>query len=271
VLSIEAGNDLVLIKEDEQTTAECFHALLDAVQSGRIREARLEESVRRILRVKAQFGILDDPMPDPARADRIVLKPRHREVCRETYRRAALVLRDRQGLLPLSPQRRVLVVEPYIPLYHMKGNDRWYHPGMFGEFMRAHSPNTVYLETQTPPDAADLQRFQERVAGVDTVVFFNVFWRGSTSNRALIRETVRLGKRVIVATNDLYDGYFLPTAGTVLCTFGAVPEGLRIAADILYGREQPAGRWPLKRLAPEDMVPEGEVVDHATSGHFAKL
>jgi len=271
VLSIEAGNDLVLIKEDERTTAECFYALLEAVKSGRISESRLDESVHRILRVKARFGILDNPFPVPEKTEIIVRAKRNGEICREVFRRAAIVIRDREGLLPLSPARRVLVVEQYIPLYHLKGNDRWYHPGMFGEFMRGYSPNTIYLETHTPPDENDLQRFHERMALVDTVVFFNTFWRGSTSNRPLIREAVARGKKVIVATNDLYDGYFLPTAGTVLCTFGAVPEGTRIAAGIIFGHEKAGGTWPLRRLKPEDTVSDSEVVDHPTSGHFAKL
>ncbi len=271
VVSIEAGNDLVLIKEDEKITASCFYALLDAVKSGRIKESRIDESVRRILRLKAQMNILSQPIPDAAKADKVVLNPRNAEICRETYEKAAIIVRDRDQLLPLKPEAKIMVVEQYIPVYHVKSNDRWYHPGMFGETMRGLSPNTLYLETQTPPDEADMQRFEERIAQVDTVVFFNIFWRGSCSNRPLIREAVKRGKKVIVATNDLYDSYFLPTAGTVICTFGAVPQGTKMAADIIYGKAKAGGTWPLKQLKQTDMVPEDEIVDHATSGHFAKL
>ena len=271
VLSIEAGNDLVLVKEDEATTAKCFHALLEAVKNRRIRESRLDESVRRILKLKVDAGILSNPLPNPRKADAIVLDPANRKTCRETYRRASIIVRDNDRLLPLASDASVLVVEQYIPLYHDKCNDRWYHPGMFGESMRKHCPGMLYLETRTPPDKNDLQRFQDRVAQVDTVVFFNVFWRGSTSNRPLIREAVRLGKKIIVATNDLYDSYFLPSVGTIVCPFGAVGAGLEIGADIICGREKALGKWPLKLVGRTDKAPAEDEVDHAVSGHFATL
>ncbi len=269
VMALEAGNDIVLVKEDEATTVKCFQAIMDAVSSGRLNEARLEESVRRILRLKAAIGILDRPLPDPAKADRTVRSAAAQAVCEETHRAAAIVVRDRQGLLPLDPQEKILVVEQYIPLYHVKANDAYCHPGLFGEAMRRHSDRLLYQEMNTPPDETDVRRYREFLAQVDTVVFFNTFWRGSGSNRPLIREAVKAGKKVAVAGNDLYDAHFLPTIGTFLCTFSAMPEGLRTAADLLYGKAQASGTWPLTLLVPADTVADDVEVDHFTAGHFA--
>jgi beta-N-acetylhexosaminidase len=269
VMALEAGNDIVLVKENEATTTKCFEAILEAVRSGRLTERRLEESVRRILRLKAAIGILDAPLPDPKKADRLVRAPRHAAVCTETHRAAAITVRNRDGLLPLDPNQKVLVVEQYIPLYHVKANDAYCHPGMFGDAMRTHTDRMIYLEMNTPPDESDIARFHERLAMVDTVVFFNTFWRGSGSNRPLIRASVKAGKKVIVAGNDLYDAYFLPTVGALICTFSAMPEGLRTAADIIYGKVQGGGTWPLSGIGPEDMVAADVEVDHFTAGHFA--
>ena len=43
-------------------------------------------------------------------------------------------------------------MEQYVPLYHDKCNDKYYHPGMFAEFMRQYGSagNIISLETQTP-------------------------------------------------------------------------------------------------------------------------
>ncbi len=49
VLAIEAGNDIVLMPYDYR---EAFTGLLEAVESGRISEARINESVERIMRLK---------------------------------------------------------------------------------------------------------------------------------------------------------------------------------------------------------------------------
>ncbi len=270
VLALEAGNDIVLIKEDEATTEKCFNAVLDAVKDGRLTEARLDESVRRILKLKAEFSILDQPLADVEKAESIIRDPQNAEICRECYRKGTILARDRDKLMPLSPDERMLVVEQYIPLYHVKANDAWYHPGMFGEFMRAHAPNMLYQEMNTPPEEEDLERFRERVAQVDTVVFFNVFWRGSGSNRPLIRECVKMGKKVVVVSNDAYDSYFLPTTGTLLITFGPMPQGTRVAADVIFGKARPEGKWQFKNVGLKDLAPADQEVDHFVAGHFAE-
>ncbi|MGQ9662927.1 MAG: glycoside hydrolase family 3 protein, partial [Kiritimatiellia bacterium] len=41
VLALEAGNDIILVKEDEPTTAKCFEAILAAVREGRVTERRV--------------------------------------------------------------------------------------------------------------------------------------------------------------------------------------------------------------------------------------
>ncbi|KKL00535.1 hypothetical protein LCGC14_2628680, partial [marine sediment metagenome] len=99
---------------------------------------------------------------------------------------------------------------------HDKCNDKYYHPSMFGEYMRtfADEAAVISLETHTPATEADAERVAGRFDDVEYVVFSNIFWRGSGSNRALIRRAVEAGKKVIVTTNDLYDSYFLPTVGT---------------------------------------------------------
>lgn len=267
VLAVEAGNDVVLVKEDEATTGKCFQALMDAVKAGRIPEARLDESVRRILRLKAEMGILDSPIPDARTADAIVRAPKNAKICREVFRRAAIRVRDRDRLLPLDPKEKVFVVEQYLPLYHLKSNDAWYHPGMFGEAMGQYARNLIYQEMNTPPTREDLARFHQRLEQAETVVFFNIFWRGSGSNRRLIAESVRRGKRVIVATNDLYDVYCLPSLGTVICTFGAVPHGTRIAAEVIYGKAKPGGKWPLKGIKQNDTVSPDEEERLFVIGH----
>ena len=54
VLAVEAGNDM-LITGDLKT---CARAVYAAVQSGRVREARIDQSVRRILKWKQQLGLI---------------------------------------------------------------------------------------------------------------------------------------------------------------------------------------------------------------------
>ena len=66
VLAVEAGCDLLLVCHNEGDLARCFDAVLSAVESGRVEEGRIDESVRRILGVKTEYGLTNGeiPMPD---------------------------------------------------------------------------------------------------------------------------------------------------------------------------------------------------------------
>lgn len=57
VLALQAGNDLLLMPEEFQPA---YQGVLEAVESGALTEARIDESVARILRTKLEYGILSD-------------------------------------------------------------------------------------------------------------------------------------------------------------------------------------------------------------------
>ena len=271
VMALIAGADLVLLKSDEPTSVEAMELTAGAVGNGDLTETELDEKVRRILTAKFALGLFDaSPLPEPDKAREPVFDPETIDVCCETFEKGSLVTRDRDGLLPLAPDTKVLVVEQHIPLYHEKCNDRYYHPGMFGEYMRQYGPAAITsVETDTPANDEQARQVAARFDDADVIVFSNIFWRGSGSNRPLIREAVSRGRKVVVATNDLYDSYFLPTAGTIVCTFGAVPRGLETAARIICGDLKPQGSWPLRTIAMEDTVSPEDDQDHFIAGHFS--
>ncbi len=272
MMALIAGADLVLLKSKEWISEEACRITIDAVGDGRLPESELDDKVRRILTAKFDLDLFDgNPLPDPPKAAEPCFDPVNIDTCKRTFEKCSLVTRDREGLIPLSQDAKVLVVEQYIPLYHDKCNDKFYHPAMFGEYMRLYGneANIISLETHTPAVEKDIELVISQLDRVDTVVFSNIFWRGSGSNRRLIRKVVDAGKKVIVTTNDLYDSYFLPKVGTIVCTFGAVPVGVETAARIVCGDLKPQGQWPLRMIKMDETVAEGDVRDHSIAGHFS--
>ncbi|MFF3440524.1 glycoside hydrolase family 3 protein [Streptosporangium sp. NPDC002721] len=80
VRAIQAGVDLLLMPPDYR---EAHRALLAAVASGKISQARLDQSVRRLLKLKAARGLLDEaPIVDPARAEQVLRSAEHLKVAR---------------------------------------------------------------------------------------------------------------------------------------------------------------------------------------------
>ncbi|RKR73362.1 beta-glucosidase [Frondihabitans australicus] len=107
--AIEAGLDMEMAISEPS-----FATLGDAVRSGRIPEARIDESVRRILRLKEELGLLDDPFVDEQRAAEVLSDPAHRTESREVAERTAVLLKNDGGLLPLDPAAtpKIAVIGP---------------------------------------------------------------------------------------------------------------------------------------------------------------
>ena len=80
---------------------ECVDLLLDLVRSGAVAEERLDASVRRILLVKFQLGLFDDPYVDEDAAERIVGNAAFREAGTRAQAESVTVLVDREETLPL--------------------------------------------------------------------------------------------------------------------------------------------------------------------------
>ena len=88
---------------------ECTDVLLALVRSGRISEARLDESARRLLRDKFRLGLFDDPFVDPDAAERTVGRADFREAGERAQRRAITLLQNDGGVLPLRQGARIYV------------------------------------------------------------------------------------------------------------------------------------------------------------------
>ena len=110
IRSINAGVDMLMVSSDWRGV---YEVLLRAVESGHINTLRLDDAVRRILRVKALNGMLSStwvgPSAAPSRAQSLGSKPT-RELAREAVRKSLVLLKNSERLLPLSPRQKVVIV-----------------------------------------------------------------------------------------------------------------------------------------------------------------
>lgn len=101
-MSINAGMDMGMIPSDYRRFID---TLIELVEEGTVPESRIDDAVRRILRVKHAMGMLDDdfsPRADRALADDFG-SAAHRDVAREAVRKSLVLLKN-DGALPLSRQ-----------------------------------------------------------------------------------------------------------------------------------------------------------------------
>ncbi len=107
--AILAGVDMLMAPDGWQ---ELYDNTLAETRSGEIPAARIDDAVRRILRVKAMAGLFDRAPPkrrgDAGHFDEMG-SAAHRAIAREAVRKSLVLLKNSRGLLPLSPHAHVLV------------------------------------------------------------------------------------------------------------------------------------------------------------------
>jgi len=108
--SLNAGLDMYMAPDSWQGL---YYSTLEHARSGRIPAERLDDAVRRILRVKLTSGVFEKPKPSarPYAGDAATLgAPAHRAVARQAVRESLVLLKNENNTLPLSAGQTVLVI-----------------------------------------------------------------------------------------------------------------------------------------------------------------
>jgi beta-glucosidase len=106
--SINAGLDIFMVPEDWK---ELLINTKAAVDSGKISQERLDDAVRRILRVKMRYGLFDLPAPSARKLGgkfELLGSAEHRAVARKAVQESLVLLKN-DGVLPINPSKTILV------------------------------------------------------------------------------------------------------------------------------------------------------------------
>jgi beta-N-acetylhexosaminidase len=98
VEAFKAGNDVLLIPVDLDAS---FRSMVQAVKSGEIPQARLDESVRKILELKASLALQKARLVDLSQLPKTIGKPENLAVGQRVADEAVTVVRDNGQVLPL--------------------------------------------------------------------------------------------------------------------------------------------------------------------------
>jgi beta-N-acetylhexosaminidase len=242
-MAIKAGVDTILLKADDESRSQCFFGIKSAVESGELSEDRVNEAVRRLLAMKYDQGLFEKAgKNDPAKTTAVARSREVIDLSREAAHKALLIVRDDKQLLPLSKDKKILVIEQCIP-YPFLGKDLYSHPHMFCEAMTKHSTNLILDDTafHADEDEDDLDEALELAEQADLVVMTNYYARIEKrgNNSHLVKKLKAAGHTVVVVTNSPYLQGTTREADAVVCTFSGSPDSIRIAADLLFGTVQP--------------------------------
>jgi len=237
VRAIEAGEDQILMSAD---TDAAIAAVKAAVKSGRLSEARIDESVRRILEAKRFAGA---PAGDVFTA---IDSQEHRDLAATIARRSITLVREAPGALPMKKDATVSLVvvsefpEAVNPLPDVERELR----------RRLTTPPALTLvdsrthEHELPQLLADIEKN-------DVVVLALAVRTRSGAGQIAVPETARklvaqIHKPVVaISFGNPYILREVPSAGTYLCAYGIQPLVQVAAVHAIFGEAPVGGKLPV--------------------------
>ena len=221
---INAGLDQIGGVEDTPT-------LVGVVRAGAVSEARLDESVRRLLTQKFQLGLFENPFVNATQAAEVIGQQAFKDEAGAAQRRSLVLLENRSGAIPLKPGARVYlhniagasalqhgltpvdrVEDAEVAVLRLSAPFEKLHPNFF--FGRMHHEGRLDYR-DGDPDYEQVKLASERVPTIVTVYL----------DRPAILTNVRDKVQALIAN------------------FGVDDEAL---LDVLTGRAKAEGRLPFE-------------------------
>ena len=110
VAVVNAGVDMLMEADHFREAREC---IISAVKDGRISEERIDDAVRRIIQVKIDAGILEDPLGEAIETEQTsVGSEAYRAVAEEAVEKSLVLLKNEGNVLPLKPGTTVFITGP---------------------------------------------------------------------------------------------------------------------------------------------------------------
>ncbi|MFJ5710141.1 glycoside hydrolase family 3 protein [Streptomyces sp. NPDC093105] len=249
VLALKAGVDQLL---NPPKLDVAWNAVLKAVRDGELTERRIEESVLRILRLKARRGLFTDPRTTRADVDATVGTARHLAEADRIAERTTTLLVNEAGFLPLSPAShgKVLVVgaDPASP-----SGTTGPPTTTLGAALRELGFTPTVLSTGITPTAARIEEAVAAAAGQDVIVVGTYNLTAASPQRTLVARLVATGVPVVtVAIRNPYDVARISGQRATLAAYAWTDVELRAAVRVLAGRAKPRGRLPVPVRSAED-------------------
>jgi beta-glucosidase len=108
--AVNAGLDIFMVPTEAWNPL--MENTIQQVKQGIIPVSRIEDAVRRVLRVKFRAGLFDKPSPSKrplAGKTELLGHKDHRKIARQAVRESLVLLKNKGNILPLSPNQSILV------------------------------------------------------------------------------------------------------------------------------------------------------------------
>ena len=234
--AINAGCDLVLLRDEGGLIDEVIPGLVQDVKDGKLSEERLNDAITRTLSVKYDYGYFtQEQIRDVAKASEGINDPKVKEIALRAAKEAMNVVRDENKILPLKEGTKALFVYQINPV-HERTNTQVCNPATPWLEMLKYSDDVFCVEAKMSYPEEDRKRVYERLDEADVIIVTNYFdRRNPDSGNNFVKELhEKSGKPVIVVTNSPYQFTILDEYKTVICTYSSSVESFKVLANTIF-------------------------------------
>jgi beta-N-acetylhexosaminidase len=255
--TVVAGHDLIL--QDYQSDPKItIDALIRAVRRGRFPLAQVEQSVRRVWKLKQELGLFEQRLVDPARLPQVFATKASAEVARRIARESITLLENGAGPLRADAKPRLCVISNGSAATVDEDNTVKHSPTNhhLNKQIRQRVPGAQSVVLSTTMKPAEIEH-AFAAAQKSEVVVFGLF----TRVRSYVEDAIRIPKpfreligraaaagRTVVLLNfgNPYVMADLPKAGVALCIFSDATDSIDAAVQVLFGELKPQGALPVR-------------------------
>jgi beta-glucosidase len=256
----------------------------EAVRQGKLSEARLDDAVSRVLRVRMHLGEFDPPDANPYHniSTNVICSPEHRQLALQAAREAMVLLENKHDFLPLNPNqlKAIAVVGPLADIFMPGGYsgipDAPVKP-LDGIRNHAGGANIIYAAGCGINDGEELQKAVEAAKSADVAILFLGTTTGIEAedrdrkslglppNQEKLAEAVITANPrtvvVLMSAGPLTVPWLKTHARGMIQAWWPGEEGGDAVAEAIFGETNPGGRLPYTIYASETQVPPQDEYD----------